>query len=209
MLRSLSGEVLNISDDNYVVLDVNGIGFELLCSRAAIDLCRSNNKVRLIVYMQISEAGASLFGFASERERRVFLKITAIKGIGGRSGMAVLSNLNINEIINAVANSDSLTFERVPGVGRKTAERLCFELQGILKDDLIMAGSEDVNVDANVNNNKAGAVRLVSDALLSLGFSQADIASVFKLLRAARGDEFNSLDEEALLKLALRELNKF
>ena len=60
-----------------------------------------------------------------------------------------------------------------------------------------------------LNNNKAGAVRLVSDALLSLGFSQADIASVFKLLRAARGDEFNSLDEEALLKLALRELNKF
>ena len=207
MLRSLSGEVLSISDDNYIVLDVNGIGFELLCSRAAVELCRANNKVRLIVYMQVSEAGASLFGFASERERRVFLKITAIKGIGGRSGMAVLSNLNIDEIINAVANSDSLTFERVPGVGRKTAERLCFELQGMLKDELIIINNDNNN--ANLNNNKAGAVRVVSDALLSLGFSQADIASVFKLLRAARGDEFNNLDEEALLKLALRELNKF
>ena len=208
MLRSLSGEVLSIGDDNYIVLDVNGIGFELLCSRAAVDLCRANNKVRLIVYMQVSEAGASLFGFASERERRVFLKITAIKGIGGRSGMAVLSNLNIDEIINAVANSDSLTFERVPGVGRKTAERLCFELQGMLKDELVIINNDNNNANLN-NNNKAGAVRVVSDALLSLGFSQADIASVFKLLRAARGDEFNTLDEEALLKLALRELNKF
>ena len=198
---------MSISDDNYIVLDVNGIGFELLCSRAAVELCRANNKVRLIVYMQVSEAGASLFGFASERERRVILKITAIKGIGGRSGMAVLSNLNIDEIINAVANSDSLTFERVPGVGRKTAERLCFELQGMLKDELIIINNDNNN--ANLNNNKAGAVRVVSDALLSLGFSQADIASVFKLLRAARGDEFNNLDEEALLKLALRELNKF
>ena len=77
----------------------------------------------------------------------------------------------------------------------------------MLKDELVIINNDNNN--ANLNNNKAGAVRVVSDALLSLGFSQADIASVFKLLRAARGDEFNTLDEEALLKLALRELNKF
>ncbi|MBQ3377157.1 MAG: Holliday junction branch migration protein RuvA [Synergistaceae bacterium] len=146
-----------------------------------------------------------MFGFESERERKIFLKIISIKGIGGKSAMAVLSTLNINEILNAVASSDALAFTRVPGIGRKTAERLCFELKNILKDDLIInINTEDVN-----NNSKAGAINTVSSALISLGFSQADIAGAFKLLRAARGDEFNNLSEEDLLRLALKELNKF
>ncbi|MBR0220926.1 MAG: Holliday junction branch migration protein RuvA [Synergistaceae bacterium] len=203
MLRILTGEVLDISE-NYIVLDVNGLGFEILCSQSALNLCELNKRVRLVVYLQISEAGASLFGFDSERERKIFLKIISIKGIGGKSAMAVLSTLNINEILNAVASSDALAFTRVPGIGRKTAERLCFELKNILKDDLII----NINTE-DVNNNKAGAVSTVSDALISLGFSQADIAGAFKLLRAARGDEFNNLSEEDLLRLALKELNKF
>ena len=203
MLRVLTGEVLDISE-NYIVLDVNGLGFEILCSQSALNLCELNKRVRLVVYLQISEAGASLFGFESERERKIFLKIISIKGIGGKSAMAVLSTLNINEILNAVAISDALAFTRVPGIGRKTAERLCFELKNILKDDLVI----NINTE-DVNNNKAGAVSTVSDALISLGFSQADIAGAFKLLRAARDDEFNNLSEEDLLRLALKELNKF
>ena len=203
MLRVLTGEVLDISE-NYIVLDVNGLGFEILCSQSALNLCELNKRVRLVVYLQISEAGASLFGFESERERKIFLKIISIKGIGGKSAMAVLSTLNINEILNAVASSDALAFTRVPGIGRKTAERLCFELKNILKDDLVI----NINTE-DVNNNKAGAVSTVSDALISLGFSQADIAGAFKLLSAARGDEFNNLSEEDLLRLALKELNKF
>lgn len=204
MLRILTGEVLDISE-NYIVLDVNGLGFEILCSQSALNLCELNKRVRLVVYLQISEAGASLFGFESERERKIFLKIISIKGIGGKSAMAVLSTLNINEILNAVASSDALAFTRVPGIGRKTAERLCFELKNILKDDLVInINTEDVN-----NNSKAGAINTVSSALISLGFSQADIAGAFKLLRAARGDEFNNLSEEDLLRLALKELNKF
>lgn len=204
MLRVLTGEVLDISE-NYIVLDVNGLGFEILCSQSALNLCELNKRVRLVVYLQISEAGASLFGFESERERKIFLKIISIKGIGGKSAMAVLSTLNINEILNAVASSDALAFTRVPGIGRKTAERLCFELKNILKDDLVInINTEDVN-----NNSKAGAINTVSSALISLGFSQADIAGAFKLLRAARGDEFNNLSEEDLLRLALKELNKF
>ena len=204
MLRILTGEVLDISE-NYIVLDVNGLGFEILCSQSALNLCELNKRARLVVYLQISEAGASLFGFESERERKIFLKIISIKGIGGKSAMAVLSTLNINEILNAVASSDASAFTRVPGIGRKTAERLCFELKNILKDDLII----NININEDVNNNKAGAVSTVNDALISLGFSQADIAGAFKLLRAARGDEFNNLSEEDLLRLALKELNKF
>ncbi len=213
MLRSLNGDVLSIGDDNYIILDVNGMGFEILCSRAAVTLCRenlnNNSKTRLVTYLQISEAGAALYGFASERERKVFLKITSIKGVGGRSGMAVLSTLSVDEILRAVSNSDTAAFERVPGIGKKTAERLCFELRGILSDSVINNSDNLNDNQADLNNNKiADTVNIVTDALLSLGFSHADASAVFALIRAAQGDDFNNMNEETLLKLALRELNK-
>ena len=78
MIRSLAGEVLSVSE-GAVVLDVNGLGFELLCSRAALGMCRQGERARLTTWLQISEAGASLYGFASERERELFLKVTMRK----------------------------------------------------------------------------------------------------------------------------------
>ena len=98
MIRCLTGEVLNVVE-NAVLLDVHGMGFDVLCSRGALALCRAGERVRLTVFMQVSEAGASLFGFADERERELFLKITTIKGIGGRTGMAILSVFSVDDIL--------------------------------------------------------------------------------------------------------------
>ena len=88
MIRSLTGVVLGVSEMS-VLLDVNGLGFDLLCTRAAAALCSAGQRVRLTTYLQISEAGAALYGFASERERELFLKVVAIKGVGGKTGMAL------------------------------------------------------------------------------------------------------------------------
>ena len=98
MIRCLTGEVLNVME-NAVLLDVHGMGFDVLCTRGALALCREGERVRLTVFMQVSETGASLFGFADEREREIFLKVTAIKGVGGRTGMAILSVLSVDDIL--------------------------------------------------------------------------------------------------------------
>ncbi|MBQ9565883.1 MAG: Holliday junction branch migration protein RuvA [Synergistaceae bacterium] len=199
MIRSLSGTVLNVSE-NAVLLDVNGLGFDLLCTRAAVGLCHPGEIVRLTTYLQISEAGVALYGFASERERELFLKATSIKGVGGRTGMAILSALPVDEILRAVSSADAVTFTRVPGIGKKTAERLCFELRNLLPKnlELIPAGQE-----AGLSR----AADTVTEALLSLGFTQADASSVLTLLRAAHGEDFDRMDEEKLLRLALKELH--
>ena len=200
MIRSLAGTVLNVTE-NSVLLDVNGLGFDLLCTRAAVGLCRAGESVRLTTYLQISEAGVALYGFASERERELFLKVTSIKGVGGRTGMAILSALSIDEVLRAVSLADAAAFTRVPGIGKKTADRLCFELRNLLPK-----GLEAVPAAGQVPLSRAADT--VAEALLSLGFSQTDASSVLALLRAAQGEDFDRMDEEKLLKLALRELHK-
>ena len=200
MIRSLHGEVLGVAEGS-VVLDVNGLGFELLCSRAAMGLCRVGERARLTTYLQISEAGAALYGFASERERELFLKVTAIKGVGGRIGMAILSALSVDEVLRAVSMADVAAFTRVPGIGKKTAERLCFELKNLLPADL----AENVPVSGKPASRAADTV---AEALVGLGFTQADAAAALSLLRAAHGEDFDRMDEESLLRLALKELHK-
>ena len=102
-----------------------------------------------------------------------------------------------------MSSADVNAFTRVPGIGRKTAERLCFELKNVaaLK---VMGGDENISSDKKISGNADSVI----DALLSLGFTRSDAGGVVNLLRAAHGENFNSLSEEDLLRLALRELHK-
>jgi Holliday junction DNA helicase RuvA len=85
MLRFLSGKVVSVFD-TLVVLDVNGMGFELLCTGRGAEMCREGENALLVTHLQFSEAGPSLFGFADDRERDLFLKLTTVKGVGGKNG---------------------------------------------------------------------------------------------------------------------------
>jgi Holliday junction DNA helicase RuvA len=202
MIRSLRGEVLSVTETS-VVLDVNGMGFDILCSRGALSLCEPGRNARLTTCLQISEAGAFLYGFADERERELFLKITTIKGIGGRTGMMILGVLSADEIIRAVSLADAGVFMRAPGVGRKTAERLCFELRNSLPKEFTST-LETSAASAGTRRNRAADT--VGDALRELGFSQNDASAALSVVRAALAEDFDKLDEEALLRAALKEL---
>ena len=203
MIRSLTGEVLNVTE-SAVLLDVHGLGFDVLCSRGALALCRPGERVRLTAFMQISEAGAALFGFADERERELFLKVTTIKGVGGRTGMAILAVLSVDEILRAVSLADVAAFTRVPGIGRKTAERLCFELRNLLPAAL----TDSVPASGTGGGTPSRTADTVGEALRSLGFAQADVGSVLSAIRAARAEDFELMDEETLLKAALKDLQR-
>ncbi|MDR1622066.1 MAG: Holliday junction branch migration protein RuvA [Synergistaceae bacterium] len=200
MIRSLSGEVLSVTETS-AVLDVGGLGFDVLCSRGALSLCSAGGRVRLTAYLQISEAGVALFGFANETEREIFLKITSIKGIGGRTGMTILNVLSADEVVRAVSSSDVNAFMRVPGVGRKTAERICFELKNSLPKEFASMAHGAPSSPSRVTDT-------VGDALRSLGFGQGDVVTALSVVRAALGEDFDKLDEEKLLKAALKELQR-
>ena len=201
MIRSLTGKVLDVLE-NLVILDVNGIGFEIICSRSVVNSCKVNDAIKIITSLQFSESGAVIYGFASEREREFFLRLTSVKGVGGRTAIAILSQISIDNVINAISSADVNVFMKVSGIGKKTAERLCFELKNI-------AELKSMTREANPDTAKSsGSVENVIDALLSLGFSRSDAGGVINLLRAAHGEDFNKLSEEDLLRMSLRELHK-
>lgn len=205
MLRTLSGKIIEILD-NSVIIDVNGLGFEVICSRSVLDNCSLNQNTKLVTNLQFSETGAVLYGFTTEREREFFLKLTSVKGVGGKTAIAILSELSIDDVINAVSSADFSAFSRVPGIGKKTAERLCFELKNLssFKNPETKKINNEIKNKVPVNS----VVNSIMEALLSLGFSQSDAAGTINIIRAAQGENFNKLDEENLLRLALRELHK-
>ena len=200
MIRSLSGKVLDILD-NIIIISVSGIGFEVLCSRSVLSSCEVGRDITITTSLQFSEAGAVIYGFASEREREFFLRLTSVKGVGGRTAIAILSELSIDSVINAISSADVNAFMRVPGIGKKTAERLCFELKHIAELKVMSSAAESAS-------KSAGHVESVIEALLALGFSRSDAGGVINLLRAAHGEDFNKLNEEDQLRMSLRELHR-
>ena len=116
--------------------------------------------------------------------------------------MAILSVLSADEIIHAVSMADANAFVRVPGIGKKTAERICFELKSALQREFTSTLPAGFSVPTNRVSDT------VAEALRSLGFDHADASAALNLVRAALGDDFERLDEEKLLKAALKELNQ-
>lgn len=222
MIRSLTGKISEVFN-NIVILDVNGIGFEILCSRSILNHCRVDDVVKIVTSLQFSESGATIYGFESEREREFFLRLTGVKGVGGKTAIAILSELSIDNVINAISSADVNAFMKVSGIGKKTAERLCFELklstslslrdispwegETFAQPSLVREGAQRAE-GSEVSERSSIVVTNVIDALLSLGFTRSDAGGVINLLRAAHGEEFNNLNEEDLLRMSLRELHK-
>lgn len=202
MLRSVEGKILQITQEN-VILDVNGFGLDILCSGSALRLCEECESVRLITYLQVSESGITLFGFSSELERDVFLKLITVKGVGGRVGLAILRTLSPSQVVRSIVASDIDTFLQVPGVGKKTAERLCFELKRHLSEEMIAEFAEEEEIIPTML-----AKNTVAAALRSLGFTQNEVYTVMNRLKREMGAEFETAKEEVLLKQALRELKR-
>ena len=200
MLRFLSGKVHTVFD-NLVVLDVAGFGFELLCTGRAAALCTEGEQASLVTYLQFSEAGPTLFGFVDERERALFLKLTTVKGVGGKMAMNILKAAPPERIVSWILASDVNSMVKIQGVGRKTAERLCFEMRPHLVGE-----DAEFPVDGFLSTGKK--VETAMEALRSLGFAQGEVGVVFRKLKDSGLLDEEDLTEEKILRLALKELKR-
>lgn len=200
MLRFLSGKVLGLSDTS-VLLDVHGLGFEIFVTGRAARLCREGEEASLVTHLQISEAGPMLFGFADERERSFFLKLTTVKGVGGKMAMNILRAAGADHLVAWILSADISALMKIPGVGRKTAERLCFEMRASLT-------GENAEVPLDGYSPRGRMADAVMEALRSLGFTQGDVGSVFRKLKTDGILDAESLTEESLLRTALKELKR-
>ena len=171
MIGRLSGVLLE-KNPPQVLVDLHGLGYEVDVPMSTFyNLPANGEKVTLLTHFIVREDGQVLYGFASEAERFAFRQLIKISGIGARMALAVLSGLSVSDLAQAIARQEVGRLVKVPGIGKKTAERLLLELKGKLAEALPAASQavEDSQHD-------------ILNALLALGYNDREAALAMKAL---------------------------
>ncbi len=177
-----------------VVLDLNGIGYEINIPVTTFEkLPELGIKVHLHTYLHVREAIMQLFGFWSEKDRTLFKYLISVSGVGPRLGLGILSGVSADEFIIAVTNSNLSVLTKISGVGKKTAQRLVIEL----KDKL----AQSVDLTSSPLAQTLTVVEEAISALVSLGYRQAEAK---RAVEKVAGSESNLPSVEALIKKALQ-----
>ena len=193
MIARLSGIVVEKSDD-HAILDVNGVGYRVQLSAASLAaLPPPGEKAALRTHTHVREDALQLFGFATEEEEAVFHELIGVKNVGPRAAQNILSGIAARELARAVAEVDVGRLTKVPGVGKKTAERLVVELKEKL---LSLAKAAAPRAGARAG----GAFEQLERALVGLGYKPAQATAAADSLREQGGER--GLDE--LLRDALK-----
>lgn len=179
--------------DGYgVILEANGIGYEMsMSSKALGTLPAVGNTAQVWTYLHVKDDGMSLYGFCDAAEKEMFAKLIGVSGIGPKMAISALSTFNPKELASAIAAGDVTRISSVPGIGKKTAQRVVLELQGILKSEADQFGTAGESA-------KSGAMADASAALESMGFTSPEIAAALK--------GCTSEDVSAIMRYALKQL---
>ncbi len=172
MIGRLTGTLLE-KNPPQITLDVHGVGYELEVPMSTFyNLPDAGGKLSLFTHLVVREDGHFLFGFGSEAERAAFRQLIRITGVGPRIALALLSGLSVGELAQAVAMQETGRLTRVPGIGKKTAERLLLELRDKLpRSSAIASATAPPNDGADVLN-----------ALLALGYSEKEALAAIRQL---------------------------
>lgn len=168
MLAYIKGNLLSYQD-NTVILENNGIGYEITCSAESYIKIINAGKGEVYTYMAVRDDGISLFGFDNLNEKSMFLKLISVSGVGPKMAMTVLSGMSLSDLAFCIASSDVKTLSTIKGLGKKTAERIILELREAIS-----------LTDIPVAKNKQSPKNLLSEdaensimALMSLGYNRA------------------------------------
>lgn len=175
MIGRLSGTLLE-KNPPQIVVDVHGLGYELDVPMSTFyNLPATGEKVSLLTHFAVREDGHFLYGFGSEAERFAFRQLLKISGIGARTALSVLSGLSVADLAQAVAQQEVGRLLKVPGIGKKTAERLLLELKGKLAEAL------PVNAAAATPDSRHD----ILNALLALGYNEREASAALRQLPQA------------------------
>ncbi len=191
MIGRLSGTLLEKNPPQLLV-DCNGVGYEVGVSMSTFyNLPALGEKVVLLTQQIVREDAQLLYGFGTAEERTVFRQLIKISGIGARMALSILSGMSVAELAQAITLQESGRLTKVPGIGKKTAERLLLELKGKLGADLGLAGGA-AHSDATAD---------ILNALVALGYSDKEAMLALKQVPAGAGVSDG-------IKLALKALSK-
>ncbi|MFW5426440.1 MAG: Holliday junction branch migration protein RuvA [Methylophagaceae bacterium] len=179
-----------------LVIDVQGVGYEVSAPMSTfIHLPAINEEVSLFTHLIVREDAQLLYGFSTIRERLLFRSLLKVNGVGAKLALTILSGSDVDDFARSVQEGDAASLTRLPGVGKKTAERLIIEMRDRLKD---ISGAMGLKPVVSAAAKLAGAKDEAAEALVSLGYKPAEAE---KMIRSLDTDGLNT---EQIIKLALQ-----
>ncbi len=196
MIGRLHGVLLE-KQPPQLLLDVDGVGYEISAPMTTFyELPETGNEITLHTHLAVREDAHVLYGFLREQDRLLFRTLIKISGVGPKLALAILSGMSADEFAGCVQNGDSALLTRLPGVGKKTAERLVVELKDRLKD------WQGTTLSTDITTNRAtpasDALKDAISALVSLGYKPQEASRMVSQL------ESDGLSSEELIRLALK-----
>ena len=202
MIAFLKGIIEDITE-NSLVLDVNGVGYEVLVPGQLLDMLEGiGQKLKVYTYMQVREDAVVLFGFLTRDDLAMFKMLIGVNGVGPKAGLGILSALGAEELRFAVLADDAKRIAKAPGIGAKTAQKIILELKDKL--DLSEVFEQKLNVDRQQEAAASAGSGMVQDAveaLVALGYGSTE---ALRAVRAVKADTV--ADSEQLLKEALKHM---
>lgn len=197
MIAYLKGK-LTYKDPTYVIIDINGLGYQVKISLNTYTKIKDEEQVMLLTYLSVKEDSQTLYGFKEETEKKIFLNLISISGVGPNTGLMILSSLSSEELEQAIITEDHQTIQRVKGIGAKTAQRIVLELKDKIKKDSYQDASK-VGSGFMSKNNKVKQEAL--QALMTLGFTKASAEKNIDSVIKKSGPEISLED---LIKASLK-----
>lgn len=195
MIAYIKGK-LTWKDPTYVIIDVNGIGYQIKISLNTYSAIKEVEEIKLYTFLHIKEDAHTLYGFHQNSEKNLFLNLISISGIGPSTGLMVLSSLSPDEIQEAIINEDVRTIQNIKGIGAKTAQRLILELKDKLRKEVTIENpSKFYQKTNNTIRNEA------LSALVTLGINKVAAEKSIDQILKKEGD---TITLEHLIKLALK-----
>lgn len=193
MIAFLNGKVAT-KFNNFIIVEVNGIGYKVFMTESSIQEIEVNQIIKVHTYMRVMEDDVSLYGFMTQEELSMFELLISVGGIGAKSAVAILSNIEPTKFALAVITDDVLTLKKLPGIGAKTAQRIILELKDKMKtNEAIEQTKEESNEDI-INEKAQDAI----DALQVLGYNVKAIEQVMKQI------DTENLEIEEIIKEGLK-----
>ena len=196
MIGSLVG-LIKDKKPSLVLLEVNGVGYEVhIPLSTSFQLPNNGESTFILTHLVIRDDQHTLYGFATEEERKLFRTLIKISGVGAKMALTILSGINVNGFVQSVINGDVDTLVHLPGIGKKTAERLIVEMKDKIQD---VTDSPELTGSAASDNNMLLEAR---NALVNLGYKSSEARKILDKI------DTTGLEVEELLRQALKSLNK-
>ena len=202
MIAYIRGKVVHVSETK-VILEVHGMGFQVfITARDASAIPAPGEQVLLHTFFHVKADAMQLFGFLSQDDREVFKLLLNVNGVGPKAALGVLSAMSADDLRFAVLAGDAKTISKAPGIGNKTAQKMILELKDKMSLEDAFEKRMENSAKANVANGMTDAKSEAIQALVALGYSNAD---ALKSVNRANASE--DMDTEAILKAALKNMS--